>query len=550
MSLIRKLAKAFIGKSPRLEHEDSDEELVEKQPQKRGSGEKKRRNKLVREGKEGGADGQKRQRGRRGPRQNKPSNQDQSSRQDEKRGESRGRRRPPRKKTTNPQQKASKSAVVRPPKPKGLGADAAGFRGLGLRDEILAAVGDEGYSNPTPIQKASIADLVKGRDLLGCAQTGTGKTASFALPTLHRLSQLEPEGRPMRALILTPTRELALQVAESYSIYGRNLNLKTAVIFGGVGHEPQKKALEEGVDILVATPGRLLDLHGQGVVDFGRINTLVLDEADRMLDMGFLPDVKRILAMLPPSRHNILFSATMPPAIEELSMGLLRDPVKVEVAPVSSASERVEQSVYKVLRPKKKDLLLHVLQDEEFSKVLVFTRTKAIANRISKFLVTRDISSEAIHGNKSQSARQRALNNFKSGEIRVLVASDLAARGLDVNDISHVINYDIPNIPETYVHRIGRTGRAEATGKALSFCDPDDSPHLVGIEKLIGKPVPLVENHPFQPQPSEFVPSENPPGQRGQRGRRPQNRGSRGPRGPRKGGSSSGHRPRSGARNN
>lgn len=372
-----------------------------------------------------------------------------------------------------------------------------GFKDLGLREEILRAIGEEGYENPTPIQQASIAELAKGRDLLGCAQTGTGKTAAFALPTLHRLSQESPRNRPIRILILTPTRELALQVSESYANYGRHLNLKTTVIFGGVGADPQKRALKRGIDVLVATPGRLLDLHNQGFVHFGKLEILVLDEADRMLDMGFLPDVKRILKLLPKVRQNILFSATMPRDIQDLSMRLLKDPIKVEVAPVSSTSEQIEQAIYFVSQLNKRKLLLHILSDPSTNKVLVFTRTKAIANRIAKFLVEKAINTEAIHGNKSQSARQRALENFKDGKTRVLVASDLAARGLDVEDITHVINYDLPNIAETYVHRIGRTGRAEAEGKAISFCAGEERAYLKSIERLIGKHVPIIDDHPF-----------------------------------------------------
>lgn len=375
--------------------------------------------------------------------------------------------------------------------------DPVGFKDLGLCDEILTNVGKQGYSHPTPIQKASIADLVKGRDLLGCAQTGTGKTASFALPTLQRLSQNHPKGRPIRNLVLTPTRELAIQVGESYVNYGRGLDLEVAVIFGGVGAEPQKKALKHGVDVLVATPGRLLDLHEQGFINFDRLEILVLDEADRMLDMGFLPDVKRIIKLLPPKRQNILFSATMPADIADLSMRILRDPIKVEVTPVSSTAEKIDQTVYCVNRKNKRDLLLYVLEDPKTFRILIFTRTKAIANRVTTFLTRNNITAEAIHGNKSQSARQRALENFKISKTRVLVASDLAARGLDVDDISHVINYDLPDTPETYVHRIGRTGRAKSEGKAISFCTEEDMGMLRDIEKLIGKHVERVHDHPF-----------------------------------------------------
>ena len=375
--------------------------------------------------------------------------------------------------------------------------DPVGFKDLGLCDEILTNVGRQGYSHPTPIQKASIADLVKGRDLLGCAQTGTGKTASFALPTLQRLSQNHPKGRPIRNLVLAPTRELAIQVGESYSDYGRDLGLEVAVIFGGVGADSQRKALKRGVDILVATPGRLLDLHGQGFINFDRLEILVLDEADRMLDMGFLPDVKRIIKLLPPKRQNVLFSATMPADIADLSMKILRDPVKVEVAFVSLTAEKIEQTVYFVNRKNKRNLLVHLLDDPATFRILIFTRTKAIANRVTTFLTGKNITAEAIHGNKSQNARQRALENFKNSKTRVLVASDLAARGLDVDDITHVINYDLPDTAETYVHRIGRTGRAKAEGKAISFCAEEDMAMLRDIEKLIGKKVERVDDHPF-----------------------------------------------------
>lgn len=375
--------------------------------------------------------------------------------------------------------------------------DPVGFRELGLCDEILTNVGRQGYTHPTPIQQASISELVKGRDLLGCAQTGTGKTASFALPSLQRLLDRSPKGRPIRSLVLTPTRELAIQVAESYENYGRSLDLKVTVVFGGVGAEPQKKALDSGVDILVATPGRLLDLHKQGFVNFDNLEILVLDEADRMLDMGFLPDVRNIIKLLPRQRQNILFSATMPKDIAELSMRILRDPVKVEVSPVSSTAEKVDQQVYFVNRKNKRNLLLHVLNNPETFRILVFTRTKAIANRVTTFLVKSKITAEAIHGNKSQNARQKALENFKRSKTRVLVASDLAARGLDVNDISHVINYDLPDTPETYVHRIGRTGRAQSTGKAVSFCTEEDLGILSDIEKTTGSHIHRVDEHPY-----------------------------------------------------
>lgn len=377
-------------------------------------------------------------------------------------------------------------------KPMGLG-----FNELGLNKELLKAVHELGYTNPSPIQQGSIPALIEGRDLLGIAQTGTGKTASFALPTLQLLAQSQHASSKIRVLALTPTRELAIQVAESYENYGKHLKLKTAVVYGGVKIQSQIRSLKHGCDILVATPGRLLDLSRQGFVDFKDLKILILDEADRMLDMGFLPDVKRIIGLLPRKRQNILFSATMPKDINDLSMNLLKNPVKVEVAAVSSTSDQVEQTVYFVNRSNKQKLLLHIHEDPSTYKILVFVRTKAIANRVVKLLQKNKIAAEAIHSNKSQNARQRALQNFSGEKTRTLVASDIAARGLDVDDITHVINYDLPNIPETYVHRIGRTGRAAATGKAISFCDGEERPYLKGIEKLIGKKIPVVKDHPF-----------------------------------------------------
>ena len=457
-------------------------------------------------GQEAGEQGEDRPRGRNRNR-NRNRNRGRRGNQGEKRED--GRSRPRRNPVKNKKAAAGGDRAGEPGTPPlrvVRAVDPVGFKDLGLREEILRAVGEQGYENPTPVQQASIADLAKGRDLLGCAQTGTGKTAAFALPTLQRLSTGSAVGG-LRALILTPTRELALQVAESYEHYGRHLSLSTGVIYGGVSERPQISALKRGMDILVATPGRLLDLHGQGYIDFGDLEILVLDEADRMLDMGFLRTVKQILRLLPARRQNVLFSATMPRDIQDLSMGLLHDPVRVEVAPVSSTSEQVEQCVYFVDRPDKRRLLLHLLEDPAMDKVLVFTRTKAIANRISKFLGDRDIVAEAIHGNKSQNARQKAPANFKEGRTRVLVASDLAARGLDVDDISHVVNYDLPNVPETYVHRIGRTGRAAAEGRAVSFCDQEERPWLKEIEKLTGKTVPVIDDHPFPPDPDRPAPA-------------------------------------------
>lgn len=371
------------------------------------------------------------------------------------------------------------------------------FAKLGLNEALCLAVAQEGYATPTPIQQQAIPTVLEGRDLLGCAQTGTGKTAGFALPILQRLSTLEVKTPEIRALILTPTRELAIQVENSFKVYGKHLNLRTAVIFGGVGLEPQKHALRARPAILVATPGRLLDLMRQGFVDLGRLEIFVLDEADRMLDMGFIHDVRRVITALPKQRQNLLFSATMPRDIQELANRILVNPAKVEVAPVSSTSERVSQQVYFVSKENKRSLLLHVLRTENAGRTLVFTRTKSGANRVCEFLNKAGIKAEAIHGNKSQSARQRALENFRSGTTQVLVASDIAARGIDVDGVTHVINFEIPNVAETYVHRIGRTGRAEATGHAISFCQADERPFLASIEKLTRSRIPVVQQHPF-----------------------------------------------------
>ena len=375
-------------------------------------------------------------------------------------------------------------------------ASTSSFRELGLIEPLLKAVGELGYTQPTPIQTAAIPSVLHGRDLLGCAQTGTGKTAAFALPVLQRLALGEGR-RGVRALILTPTRELAAQIDESFRDYGRYLQLNRSLIFGGVGAEPQKRALERRPDILIATPGRLLDLMGQGCVSFDALELFVLDEADRMLDMGFINDVKRVIAKLPKVRQNLLFSATMPAEIKDLVDKILRDPARVSVTPTSSTSELIDQSVYYVDRPNKRHLLMHVLANPDVKRAIVFTRTKSVANRVATFVSESGIAAEAIHGNKSQSARLRALNNFKSGSTRVLVASDLAARGIDIEEVSHVINYDVPNVAETYVHRIGRTGRAANTGVAVSFCDVDERSYIIGIERLIKKSIPVVKDHPF-----------------------------------------------------
>lgn len=362
------------------------------------------------------------------------------------------------------------------------------FSALGLSSELCQAVSALGYTTPTPIQTQAIPHLLAGRDLLGVAQTGTGKTAAFALPILHRLQyQTGPKVRGIRVLILTPTRELAQQIFDNFKDYGKGLPLTPVVIYGGVGMEPQKRALSRSPEIVVATPGRYLDLKQQGCIDLRHLNVLVLDEADRMLDMGFIHDVKRIIRDLPAERQNIMFSATMPDEIGDLSGRILRQPVRVEVTPVSSANERIEQKVYYVEKDHKRQLLLQAVQDNKVTRCLVFSRTKGNANRLARFLQSSGVSADAIHGDKSQSARLRALAHFKSGQIRVLVASDIAARGIDIDDISHVVNYDIPEVAETYVHRIGRTGRAEGRGIALSFCSAEERGYLKKIERLIKK---------------------------------------------------------------
>ncbi|HOY16041.1 MAG TPA: DEAD/DEAH box helicase [Haliscomenobacter sp.] len=373
------------------------------------------------------------------------------------------------------------------------------FKELNLIDPILHALESEGYTTPTPIQQKAIPVLLERKDLLGCAQTGTGKTAAFAIPILQLLYQdkgLSKGPRQLKALILTPTRELAIQISESFGAYGRNCGLKHAVIFGGVNQSKQVEAIRGGLDILVATPGRLLDLLNQQLLSLQHINTFVLDEADRMLDMGFVHDVKRIITRLPQRRQSLFFSATMPPEIQKLANTILSNPVKVEVSPISSTTEMVEQMVYFVEKRDKRNLLIQLLRNPNVKSALVFTRTKHGADKINRDIVKAGIRSNAIHGNKSQNARQSALNGFKEGKLRVLVATDIAARGIDVDNLSHVINYDLPNIPETYVHRIGRTGRAGASGIALSFCDSEERAYLRDISKLIAKSIPSVTYHP------------------------------------------------------
>jgi len=374
------------------------------------------------------------------------------------------------------------------------------FNDLNLIEPILLALKTEGYTLPTPIQAKTIPLALQRKDILGCAQTGTGKTAAFAIPIIQLLSQeknLNPGRREIKSLILTPTRELAIQIEESFKNYGKNTNIKSKVIFGGVSQHAQVESLRQGIDILIATPGRLLDLMNQKHVNLSHIQFFVLDEADRMLDMGFVHDVKRIIAKLPKQRQSLFFSATMPPVIVELADTILVNPSKVEVTPVSSTANTINQEVYFVDKENKRNLLIDILKDKSIERVLVFARTKHGADKISKDLVKSGIGSQAIHGNKSQNARQHALNNFKSKLTRVLVATDIAARGIDIDELSHVINYELPNIPESYVHRIGRTGRAGASGIAISFCDAEEKEYLRDIQKLIGKNVPVNSKHDY-----------------------------------------------------
>ncbi len=373
------------------------------------------------------------------------------------------------------------------------------FTDLDLIEPIQNAIKKTGYETPTAIQEQCIPHILKGHDILGCAQTGTGKTAAFALPIINNIviSKDRTQPKQVGTLILTPTRELALQIHENFKTYSQFVQIKTAVVYGGVGIGPQIKAVSEGVHVLIATPGRLLDLISQSKLSIKQVNTFVLDEADRMLDMGFIHDIKKILVMIPKMRQTLFFSATMPPEIEKLSQSMLMKPIRVEVNPVSSTAEKVSQVVMYVEQSKKKDLLRHVLKDPKFNRVIVFTRTKHGANRVSELLTKNQIVSEAIHGNKSQNARQRALENFKNGKTQVLIATDIAARGIDVDGISHVINFEVPNVSESYVHRIGRTARAGAAGIAISFCDLEEKSYIRDIEKLIGQPIPVDRNHPY-----------------------------------------------------
>jgi ATP-dependent RNA helicase RhlE len=388
------------------------------------------------------------------------------------------------------------------------------FTDLDLIEPLVRAVHAAGYTTPTPIQEQAIPHVLTGRDLLGCAQTGTGKTAAFALPILQRLvaaPPARPGQRAIRVLVLSPTRELAAQIGESFTVYGRHTGLTNTVIFGGVGQTPQTDALRRGVDILVATPGRLLDLMGQRFVRFDRLEVLVLDEADRMLDMGFIHDVRRIIAAVPRQRQTLFFSATLPRDIQTLARDILTDPVRVEVTPTATTVEAIRQEVYFVEKADKRALLAHLLGDPAITRALVFTRTKHGADRVVRHLVRGTCRAEAIHGNKGQGARERALANFKRGVTRALIATDIAARGLDIDAVSHVINFDLPNEPEVYVHRIGRTGRAGAAGIAYSFCDLDEREYLTDIERLIGLAIPVATEHPYRsPHPPSVRDLEQP----------------------------------------
>jgi len=371
------------------------------------------------------------------------------------------------------------------------------FTDLQLIDPIAKALQEEGYTQPTPIQAKAIPSILQGRDLLGTAQTGTGKTAAFAIPILQNLTEKNIRNNQIKALILTPTRELAIQIEESFNAYGRHLKLRNLVVFGGVKQGAQEAALKKGVDILVATPGRLLDFISQGIISLKNLEIFVLDEADRMLDMGFVHDVKQIIKLLPQKRQTLFFSATFPEEISKLANSMLTNPVKVEVAPVSATADTIQQKVYFVEKENKLDLLTHILKNDISDSVLVFSRTKHGADKIARKLQSQKISAEAIHGNKSQNQRQNALNNFKSGKTRILVATDIAARGIDIDELKYVVNFELSDVSETYVHRIGRTGRAGADGSSISFVDGLDLLNLKNTEKLIGKKIPVETDHPY-----------------------------------------------------
>lgn len=382
------------------------------------------------------------------------------------------------------------------------------FENLNLIEPILKALKTEGYTTPTPIQEQSIPIILERKDLLGCAQTGTGKTAAFAIPILQILDggKIYDNGpKAIKCLILTPTRELAIQIGESFTSYGKHTGLKHTVIFGGVSQGSQVSALKSGIDILIATPGRLLDLINQKFVHLHHLKIFVLDEADRMLDMGFIHDVKKIITRIPQKRQTLFFSATMPLEIQKLANTILVNPEKVEVTPPSSTADTIDQSLFFVEKGDKKKLLIHILNDKTIKSALIFSRTKHGADKITKELIKAGIKTEAIHGNKSQNARQKALSNFKNGSIKALIATDIAARGIDIDELSHVINYELPNIPETYIHRIGRTGRAGFSGIALSFCEEDEMEYLKDIQKLIGKTIPVIEDQPYHMRAASFM---------------------------------------------
>ncbi len=383
------------------------------------------------------------------------------------------------------------------------------FADLGLREAILRAVEEGGYEEMTPIQREAIPNMLKGRDLIAVAQTGTGKTAAFSLPIIQMLLKGEGrrDARAARSLILAPTRELAVQIAENIRAYAKYLHLRIALVYGGASSKPQIKSMQPGVDILIATPGRLLDLTNQGHIKLGQVEFLVLDEADRMLDMGFIRDIRKIIAFLPKKRQTVLFSATMPATVEALAKTILHQPARIEVAPAATTAEKVEQHVLMVPKTRKRNLLAHILKDQDISRVLIFTRTKHGANRVAKHLDRLGIASGAIHGNKSQNARQKALDQFRTGGIRALVATDVAARGIDVDGVSHVINFDLPNEPESYVHRIGSTARAGATGISLSFCDQEERAYLRDIEKIIRQKIPLMVDHPYHFEATQMPPA-------------------------------------------
>jgi ATP-dependent RNA helicase RhlE len=392
------------------------------------------------------------------------------------------------------------------------------FADLRLADPILRAVTTENYTTATPIQAQAIPPVLEGKDVMGCAQTGTGKTAAFALPLLHRLSTTPPPAGPkrVRCLVLCPTRELATQIAESFRTYGKFLPLRCAVVFGGVGQWPQVEAIKKGVEVLIATPGRLIDLMNQNLADLRGVETLVLDEADRMLDMGFIPDIRRIVQVLPVKRQTLMFSATMPSDIRRLAESILKNPVSISVAPVASTAAGIDESVYFVQRSNKPALLAHLVDNLPMTRAIVFTRTKHGADRLVRHLHIRGIRAEAIHGNKTQNARQRALQNFRSEKTPVLVATDIASRGIDIDGITHVVNYDLTHEPETYVHRIGRTARAGATGMAIALCDPEELPNLRAIERLIRRPIPVKTDHPVYaaPTPKQFAHTDERPPRR------------------------------------